>query len=71
MMPDWARKMTGTTHSNIAERFLFRPNEKLKSKVVRWAVGEMLCKTMALARVAGTSAAMVNQQEQEASVSLT
>jgi uncharacterized protein (DUF2236 family) len=71
MMPDWARKMTGTTHSQFAERFLFRPNEKLKCKVVRWAVGEMPCKTMALERVAGTNTAMASRQEQAASVSVT
>ncbi len=53
MMPDWARKMTGTAHSAFAERFLFRPNENLKSKIVRWALGELPCKTMALARVTG------------------
>jgi uncharacterized protein (DUF2236 family) len=56
MMPDWARKMTGTHHSDFSGRFLFRPNEKLKSRIVRWAVGEMPCKTMALARVAGIRA---------------
>ena len=53
MMPDWARKMTGTYHGAFTERFVFRPNEKLKSKIVRWAVGEMPCKAMALARVSG------------------
>jgi uncharacterized protein (DUF2236 family) len=51
MMPDWARKMTGTYHSNFAERILLRPNEKLKYQIVRWAVGEMPCKAMALSRV--------------------
>ncbi len=56
MMPDWARKMTGTYHGAFAERFVFRPNEKLKSKIVRWAVGEMPCKAMALARVSGIHA---------------
>ena len=70
MMPDWARKMTGTTHSEFSERFLFRPSEKLKGKIVRWAVGEMPCKTMALARVAGTSTVQVSEQEQAASVSV-
>jgi uncharacterized protein (DUF2236 family) len=68
MMPDWARKMTGTTHSDFAERFLFRPNEKLKSKIVRWAVGEMPCKTMALARVAGIDTVLATQQEQAESI---
>jgi hypothetical protein len=55
MMPDWARKMTGTCHSTLMERFILRPNEKLKSRLVRWAVGELPCKTMALARVSGTA----------------
>ena len=52
MMPDWARKMTGTYHSQLIERCVLKPNEKLKSRIVRWAVGDMPCKTMALARVA-------------------
>ncbi|MEH6568693.1 MAG: oxygenase MpaB family protein [Halioglobus sp.] len=71
MMPDWARKMTGTFHSDFAERFLFRPNEKLKGKIVRWAVGEMPCKTMALARVAGTGATMATEQEPASGVPAT
>lgn len=58
VMPDWARKMTGTGHSDIAERFFFRPNEKLKCKLVRWAVSEIPCKTMALARVNGSGYAV-------------
>ncbi|MFZ1692212.1 MAG: oxygenase MpaB family protein, partial [Flavobacteriales bacterium] len=43
MMPDWARKMTGTYHSSVMERFILRPNEKVKSRLVRWAVGELPC----------------------------
>ena len=61
MMPDWARKMTGTHHSAYVERLLFKPNEKLKSRIVRWAVGEMPCKAMALARVSGNRAPAANQ----------
>jgi len=57
MMPDWARKMTGTYHSRFVEHFVFEPNEKLKSRIVRWAVGEMPCKAMALVRVARSRAA--------------
>lgn len=52
LMPVWARKMTGTYHSRFTEQFLFRPNEKLKSRIVRWAVGELPCKTIALTRFA-------------------
>jgi uncharacterized protein (DUF2236 family) len=55
-MPDWARQMMGVDHSALAQSLLFTPNEKLKAKIVRWAVGEeMPCKTMALARLAATS----------------
>jgi uncharacterized protein (DUF2236 family) len=61
MMPGWARKMTGTYHSRFAERFIFGPNEKLKSRIVRWAVGELPCKTMALARVSGIELARDTQ----------
>lgn len=50
LMPIWARKMTGTCHSRITEHVLLRPNEKLKGKLVRWAVGEMPCKSIALTR---------------------
>lgn len=56
LMPDWARKMTGTYHSEVTERMVLKPNEKLKYRIVRWAVGEMPCKTMALARTSGTRA---------------
>jgi uncharacterized protein (DUF2236 family) len=52
MMPDWARKMTGTHHSAYFERLVMRPNEQLKASAVRWAVGELPCKKMALERVA-------------------
>ncbi len=53
MMPDWACKMMSVEHSDFAERVFFRPNESLKSKIIRWAVGEMPCKAMAVARVTG------------------
>ncbi len=56
MMPDWARKMTGTYHSDVVERMVLRPNEKFKYRIVRWAVGQMPCKAMALARTSGFGA---------------
>jgi hypothetical protein len=52
LMPVWARKLTGTYHSRFTEQLLFKPNEKLKSRIVRWAVGELPCKTIALTRFA-------------------
>ena len=61
LMPDWARKMTGTHHSKFAERMVLGPNEKLKYRIVRWAVGEMPCKALALARVSGVRAPVASE----------
>jgi len=55
LMPDWARKMTGTYHSPRMDRWVFQPNERLKFKLLRWAMPEVPCKTLALARLAGTT----------------
>jgi uncharacterized protein (DUF2236 family) len=60
MMPDWARKMTGTYHGVFFERYVLKPNEKLKYRIVRWAVREMPCKAMALARAAGVRTPSTN-----------
>jgi uncharacterized protein (DUF2236 family) len=58
MAPDWARKMTGTHHSPLAEKLFFKPNQRLRHRIVRWAYGELPCKTMALARVSGSARAL-------------
>ena len=55
LMPDWARKMTGTYHGMALEYLILRPNEQLKCRLVRWAMGELPCKRLALARVTGIS----------------
>jgi uncharacterized protein (DUF2236 family) len=55
LMPDWARKMTGTYHGQAVERLVLQPNARFKCRLVRWAVGEMPCKTLALARVLGSN----------------
>lgn len=55
MMPDWARRMTGTWQPRWLDQAVFRPNEHLKAKLVRWAIPELPCKSLALARVRGVS----------------
>lgn len=62
MMPDWARKMTGTYHTEKEDRALAR-SQRLQARIIRWAVGEMPCKTIALARVAGTPSTIIASTE--------
>ncbi|MEH6557397.1 MAG: oxygenase MpaB family protein [Oceanicoccus sp.] len=50
LMPDWARKMTGTYHSEFVDRLSFKQNEKFKAKLLRWALPVLPCKTLALER---------------------
>jgi len=56
LMPDWARKMTSTYHSEWVDRLSFKQNEKLKAKLLRWALPTLPCKTLALKRVNGEPA---------------
>jgi uncharacterized protein (DUF2236 family) len=55
LMPEWARRMTGTHVPGVVERFWLTPSDALKARAVRWAVPELPCKTMALARATATS----------------
>jgi uncharacterized protein (DUF2236 family) len=50
LMPEWARRMTGTYQLPIADRVLFGPSDWLKATVVRWAYPVLPCKAMALER---------------------
>ena len=50
LMPEWARRMTGTWQPPFVERLLLRPTDRLKAALVRWAYPELPCKRMALAR---------------------
>ncbi|MGH7789813.1 MAG: oxygenase MpaB family protein [Candidatus Binatia bacterium] len=59
LVPEWARRMTGTYKSPLAYRFYFGPNDRLKAKVVRWAYPELPCKAMAIDRVAAKRPALV------------
>jgi uncharacterized protein (DUF2236 family) len=50
LMPVWARRLTGTEQPDTVGRLWLRPAERLKARLVRWALPELPCKRMALAR---------------------
>ncbi|MFT5692681.1 MAG: hypothetical protein ACI92E_002017 [Oceanicoccus sp.] len=64
LMPDWARKMTGTYHSNFVDRLSFKQNEKLKAKLLRWALPTLPCESLALARFSGDNKTLASTSEQ-------
>ena len=53
LMPEWARRMTGTYVPDLLYRLWFGPSDRLKARLVRWAYPEVPCKAMALARASG------------------
>ena len=56
LMPEWARRMTGTYVPDLLHRSWFAPSDRLKAAMVRWAYPELPCKRMALARASGRAA---------------
>ncbi len=50
LVPEWARRMTGTYVPELAYRTYFGPSDWLKATIVRWAYPDLPCKAMALAR---------------------
>lgn len=57
LAPEWARRMTGTHVPAPLYAGLLAPRERLKARIVRFAQPELPCKTRALARARGASAA--------------
>jgi uncharacterized protein (DUF2236 family) len=57
LMPEWARRLTGTWQPGLLERFWLQPSDRLKARTIRWAYPDLPCKQMALARVASAPAA--------------
>jgi uncharacterized protein (DUF2236 family) len=55
LMPEWARRLSGTDQPEILQRLWLRPSDRLKAKLVRWAYPELPCKRMALARAAAAA----------------
>jgi uncharacterized protein (DUF2236 family) len=50
LMPQWARRMTGTYVPDLPYRLWFKASDRLKARLVRWAYPDLPCKAMALAR---------------------
>lgn len=50
LMPEWARRMTGTHVPDLLYRLWFAPSDRLKASLVRWAYPELPCKLLAQAR---------------------
>lgn len=50
LMPEWARRITGTYEPEVVGRLLLGPSNRLKAALVRWAYPELPCKRMALER---------------------
>jgi uncharacterized protein (DUF2236 family) len=50
LMPTWARHLTGTYQPAIVRRAYLEPHARLQANLVRWAVPEPACKTMATRR---------------------
>jgi uncharacterized protein (DUF2236 family) len=56
LMPEWARRLSGTHQPEVVQRLWLRPADRLKAKLVRWAYPELPCRRMALARTTGAPA---------------
>jgi len=56
-MPEWARRLTATWQPAWVERLALRPKDRLTARLVRWALPELPCKRIALARANGATAA--------------
>ena len=52
LMPEWARRMTGTYQPEWSTRQTLLPALQLKARIIRWAYPELPCVAMAHARVA-------------------
>jgi len=53
LMPEWARRLTGTWQPALVQRLWLEPSDRLKARLVRWAYPELPCKRMAQERVNG------------------
>jgi uncharacterized protein (DUF2236 family) len=57
LMPEWAQHLTGTYQPALVHRLYLEPNVRLQSRLLRWAVPELECKRMAVARATARPAA--------------
>lgn len=52
LMPEWAQKLAGLHHPELAQRLWFDPTTRLNVKILRWAIGTPTYRQMAEERVA-------------------
>jgi uncharacterized protein (DUF2236 family) len=57
LVPEWARRITGTFQPDPVYRLAFASSDRLKARLVRWAYPELPCKVLAMARASARSAA--------------
>jgi uncharacterized protein (DUF2236 family) len=55
LMPEWAQHLTGTYQPDLVHRAYLEPNARLQCRLIRWAVPELDCKRLALARANGAA----------------
>jgi len=53
LMPAWAQRLSGTHVPRVLQRIWLQPTDRLKGGMVRWAMPELPCKQMAIARASG------------------
>jgi uncharacterized protein (DUF2236 family) len=56
LMPDWARRLTGLQHPELAQRWYFDPSTRFNVRLLRWAFDPPPYRALADARLAGTTA---------------
>ena len=52
LMPEWAQRLTGLYHSDLAQQLYFEPTTRLNAALLRWAFGVPAYRALADARVA-------------------
>jgi uncharacterized protein (DUF2236 family) len=57
LMPEWAQRMTGLHHSDLAQRLYFDPSTRLTGGLLRWAFGVPRYRQLAEQRMAGAPTA--------------
>ncbi len=64
LMPEWAQRLTGLHHSNLAQRLYFDPSTRINAGLLRWAFGVPAYRRLADARVAAAAPVQPAKSEQ-------
>jgi uncharacterized protein (DUF2236 family) len=55
LMPVWARHLTGTYQPALVQRLYLEPSVRVQCRIIRWAVPELPCRALAVARATATA----------------